>query len=219
MGTVRVVREVQKPFVLCADLDGVVADYETALRKVVATETGRDESELGPQLSWDFSECNWGIRDRDHFFEMHHKAVVEYRMFSTMPAIEGASDALWRLSDAGVWVRIVTHRLVVKNTHHVAVADTVSWLQQPRPDGRPLIPYRDICFIGDKSEVGGDCFIDDAPHNVIALREAGYPCLVMDAGYNQHIEGPRVSRWDQIEKIVLDAMHWRDSNPLRSAMR
>lgn len=209
-----VVKAANKPFVLCADLDGVVADYENAFRAICATELGRDITELGPQTAWDFNVCDWGITDRDHFYELHNKAVVDHRMFATMSAIEGASDALWRLSDAGVWVRIVTHRLTVKNTHHVAISDTVSWLQQPRPDGRPLIPYRDICFIGDKSEVGGDCFIDDAPHNVAALREAGYTCLVMDTGYNQHVDGPRVHTWVEIEKIVLEAMRWRDSNPL-----
>lgn len=208
------VNEDQKPFVLCVDLDGVVADYETAFRKIVAQELGRDESELGPQVAWDFSTCEWGVRDREHFFELHTKAVVEHRMFATMPAIEGASDTLWRLSDAGVWVRIVTHRLVVKNTHHVAVGDTVSWLQQPREDGRPLIPYRDICFIGAKSDVGGDCYIDDAPHNVEALRKAGYPCLVMDCAYNRHVGGPRVKSWTEIEELVMQTMQWRDADPL-----
>lgn len=199
---------------LCVDLDGVVADYETAFKTIVADELGRDPATMGPQISWDFSSCDWGIENRDHFFALHTKAVVEHRMFKTMPAMPDVSDVLWRLSDAGVWVRIVTHRLVVKNTHDVAVADTVTWLQQPREDGRPLIPYRDICFIGAKSDVGGDCYIDDAPHNVAALREAGYPCLVMDASYNRHVPGPRVSTWHEIEDRVMRAMEWRSEHPL-----
>jgi 5'-nucleotidase len=205
----------EQSFVLCVDLDGVVADYETAFRRIVAEENGLDESTMGPQTSWDFSGCNWGIRDREHYLALHSKAVGEHRMFATMPAIEGASDALWRLSDAGVWVRIVTHRLVVKNTHRNAVADTVAWLEQPREDGRPLVPYRDICFIGMKREVGGDAYIDDAPHNVESLRKAGYDCIVMDAAYNREVEGPRAKTWDDVERFVTQKMAWKAADPMR----
>ena len=39
------------------------------------------------------------------------------------------SGALWwRLSDAGVWIRIITHRLYVNWGHQEAVSDTVAWL-------------------------------------------------------------------------------------------
>lgn len=204
-------------FVLCVDLDGVVADYEKGFKHIVALENGLNEDDLGPQTSWDFSGCNWGIRDREHYLALHTKAVVEHRMFANMPAIEGASDALWRLSDAGVWVRIVTHRLVVKNTHQAAVADTVAWLEQPRPDGRPLVPYRDICFIGTKREVGGNMYIDDAPHNVEALRAAGYDTIVMDAAYNRSVDGPRAMNWDDVERLVKAKMSWSAADPMRAA--
>ena len=42
--------------------------------------------------------------------------------------IEILAESLWRLSDAGVWIRIITHRLYVNWGHAVAVADTVAWL-------------------------------------------------------------------------------------------
>lgn len=204
-----------KPFVLCVDLDGVVADYEKAFQLIVSREVGLTPEVMGPQLSWDFATGNWGIKNRDHYLELHTKAVVEERMFANMPAIEGASDALWRLSDAGVWVRIVTHRLVVKNTHHVAVEDTVTWLDQPRPDGRPLVPYRDLCFIGAKAQVGGDCYLDDAPHNIESLRKAGWDCIVMDANYNRDVPGPRARNWDEVEELVMAKMEWIASNPMK----
>lgn len=204
----------EQQFVLCVDLDGVVADYERAFRRVVAQRNGIPEEEMGPQTTWDFSGCNWGIRDREHYLSLHSAAVVEENMFATMPEIEGASDTLWRLSDAGVWVRIVTHRLVVKHTHQQAVADTVAWLEKPRADGRPRVPYRDICFIGTKREVGGDMYIDDAPHNVTALRAAGYDTIVMDTQYNKEVPGPRASSWEDIEKLVLAKMAWKSADPM-----
>ena len=86
-------------------------------------------------------------------------------MFRTMPAIPGAAEALWRLSDAGVWIRIITHRLCVNWGHAIAVADTVAWLD------RTGIPYRDICFLGRKPEVEADVYVDDgAPQRRGAAR-------------------------------------------------
>ena len=75
------------------------------------------------------------------FERMHQAAVLEHRIFRTMPAFEGAAEALWRLSDAGVWIRIITHRLYVNWGHATAVADTVDWLdaiEHPLP--RPVLP-------------------------------------------------------------------------------
>jgi 5'(3')-deoxyribonucleotidase len=132
-----------------------------------------------------------------------------------MPAIHRASEVLWELNDElDVHIRIVTHRLVVKGGHDCAVADTVTWLQQPREDGRPLVPYRDICFIAQKAHVGGDMYIDDAPHNVEALRAAGFDTVVMDALYNKHVEGPRAHNWDEMADLVRKKIAWRNADPM-----
>lgn len=197
------------PFVICVDLDGVVADYETALRYAVADMLGKDPATMGRQQRWDFygDDSDWGIRDRDHFLDLHQQAVVGRRMFATMPAIAGASDTLWRLSDVhDVHVRIVTHRLVRPWSHDLVVADTVRWLQRPRDDGRPRIPYKDVCFIADKAEVGGDLYFDDAPHNIASLRAAGFNAVVFDAPYNQDVPGPRVADWAEAEAMVVDSL-------------
>jgi 5'-nucleotidase len=193
-----------KPFVLCVDLDGVVADYQQAFRAVVAAELGVDVSTLGPQDSWDFTTCNWGIRDRDHFLELHDTAVSRHSMFLSMPEIPGASDTLWRLSDEGVHIRVVTHRLVKHWNHDVVVADTVRWLQRPRSDGRPRVPYRDLCFVADKADVGGNLYIDDAPHNIRALREAGTHAAVFTASYNADVDGTRANTWDDVHRLVTE---------------
>ena len=64
-----------------------------------------------------------------------------------------------------------------------------------------------------KREVGGDAYVDDAPHNVESLRKAGYDCIVMDAAYNRDIDGARAMNWDDVEKIVFAKMDWINSNP------
>lgn len=185
-----------RSFVLGVDLDGVCGDYTAAFREVVAADRAVDPAELPEERSWDFHE--WGIANSAEFDRLHRLAVLEHGIFRTMPSLPGAADALWRLSDAGVWIRIITHRLFVNWGHAVAVADTVAWLDEHR------VPYRDICFLGAKPEVEADCYIDDASHNVIALRNAGNHVIVYDAPYNQDVSGPRATSWEEVEQLVMD---------------
>lgn len=186
----------QQDFVLGVDLDGVVGHYVKIFRECVAEQTGVDPATLGPQTSWDFADCNWGVRDRDHFLELHKTAVLEMGMFRRMPVLPGASETLWELSDAGVHIRIITHRLCFPWGHAVTVADTVSWLDDNK------IPYRDICFIADKPQVGADLYLDDAEHNIAGLRASGADAWIFDADYNRHVEGPRVHDWDEVRTGV-----------------
>jgi 5'-nucleotidase len=185
-------------FVLGVDLDGVCADYTGAFRGVVAAELGVDASTLGNQVSWDFIE--WGITGREHFLELHHQGVIKHRMFASMQPIHGAAESLWRLSDAGVWIRVITHRLHVKGGHGVAVSDTCSWLDAHD------IPFRDICFLGAKNSVDCDLYIDDSPGNIASLRASGCDAVVFDQPYNSEVDGPRVRGWGEVERYVLDQL-------------
>ncbi len=181
--------------VLGVDLDGVCGDYTGALRRSVAARRGIDPATLPEQRSFGtFSE--WGL-DAVTFEEAHRAAVVEDRIFRTMPALPGVAEALWRLSDAGVWIRIITHRLLFNWAHEITAADTAAWLELQR------IPYRDLCFIGDKPTVGADLYVDDSPRNVAALREAGRSVIVFDQPYNRDLDGPRATDWGQLTDMVL----------------
>ena len=182
-------------FVLGVDLDGVCADYTSAFRRIVAMERNVDANSLTTEVSWDFAE--WGL-NRDSFLELHKTSVQDHRMFKNMPALEGVSDALWRLSDAGVWIRIVTHRLVTHWGHALIVSDTVDWLDAKS------IPYRDICFLGRKPEIEADAYVEDAPHNVEALRARGNTVIVFDQPYNRDLDGLRASNWVEVEAIVSE---------------
>lgn len=211
------------PFILCVDLDGVVADYQGEFRRRVAAARGVDPSTIEEQTSWDFESCpSWGIRDRDHFIELHNAAVAD-GMFATMPEIPGASDALWALSDAGVHIRIVTHRLVTHWSHHQVVSDTVAWLQAPRPDGRPRVPYRDLALLSLKGDLAGDVLVDDGPRNIEVVRAAraqGKPAplgLVFDTAYNRHIPGPRAHNWDEVTERIEALRAWRAADPFADA--
>ena len=182
-----------QPFVFGVDLDGVCGDYTAAFRTVAAEQLGVPEESLPLERTWDFDEWGFGPGDYER---IHTVAVLERRILRTLPIIEGAAEALWRLSDAGVWIRIITHRLYVNWSHATAVTDTVGWLDDAR------IPYRDICFLGAKPEVEADAYIDDGPHNVRALREHGNDVIVFDQPYNRDVPGPRARNWAEVETLV-----------------
>ena len=137
-------------FIFGVDLDGVCADYTLGLQGSVSAHTGRPRTDFPIERDWDFTQ--WGFGPGD--FEYHHRrAVATERMFRTLEVIPGAAEALWSLSDAGVWIRVITHRLYVNWGHQAAVADTVAWLDDAR------IPYRDLCFLGAKPQVEADLYI------------------------------------------------------------
>ena len=180
-------------------------DYTRAFKEVVAHDRGVDVASLPDQRSWDFAE--WGLGPAE-FERLHRAAVMEHRIFRTMPALPGVAESLWRLSDAGVWIRIITHRLVVNWGHAIAVSDTVDWLDSVG------IPYRDICFLGAKPQVEADLYVDDAVHHVRGLRERGNEVVVFDAPYNRDLDGPRARSWAEMEELTLDAAA-RAGHPLQ----
>lgn len=195
-------------FILGVDLDGVCGDHTAAFRAVVARELGVPVESLGPQRRWDFAD--WGI-EPDRFLDLHRRGVLEHRMFRTMPVVPGCAEALWRLSDAGVWIRIVTHRLYANWGHAVAVADTVAWLDDAG------VPYRDLCFLGNKPQIEADLYVDDAPHNVEELRRVGNRVIVFDQPYNAHVDGPRATSWDEVEQLVTEVMA-ADGHPVHATL-
>lgn len=185
------------PFVLGVDLDGVCAQHTVAFRKIVAQEKGVPEESLTLECSWGFQE--WGFEDGD-FEAYHRRAVAKHRMLADIPAMPGASRALWRLSEAGVWIRIITHRLYTNWDHAIAAGDTAEWLDKAK------IPYRDLCFVGGKSAVDAHVYIEDAPHNVEALRAEGRTVIVFDQPYNRDLDPPRATSWEEVEAMVYDEL-------------
>lgn len=181
--------------VIGVDIDAVCADHNAAFREFVAAEKGISPDEIGEQTDWNYR--SWGLSDED-FLRIHQQGVRD-SMFVDMPPISGVKDALKSLAKQGATIRIITHRLYANHNHQKAVSDTAAWLDKHR------IPYHDLCMVGDKPAVYADVYIDDAPHNVYALREkTGKPVLVFDQPYNQHVPGPRVSGWNEVPDAVLN---------------
>lgn len=187
-------------FVLGVDLDGVCGDYYNAL-KGYCRSIGMHIPDHEPEC-WDLVEA--GIFSTREEYSQSHKDAVLNGIFTSMSEIKGASDALWRLSDDEVHIRVVTHRLGANGDHGFVVGDTVRWLQAKRADGRPRIPFRDLCFLGTKENIESDLHIDDAPHVIEALKQTGLNVLIFDAPYNRHIEGDRAKNWEEVFEYVIN---------------
>jgi 5'(3')-deoxyribonucleotidase len=116
-----------------------------------------------------------------------------------MEPIKDAPAVLRKLSNQGIRIRIITHRLFLKYSHKESITQTVDWLDNND------IPYWDICFMNDKGAVGAHVYIDDAPANVIRLREQGHRTIVFTNSTNRLLPGPRADTWKETEHLVMEA--------------
>lgn len=189
-------------FVLGVDLDGVVCDFYAYMREVAAEWLGRPLDALNPEVTYGLPE--WGLTP-ETYIPMHRFAVTQRDLFRRMRPIEGGPAALRRISETGIHIRVITHRLFIPHFHKEAVQQTVEWLDYYG------IPYRDLCFAGEKVAVGADVYIEDTPHNVEALRTVA-PTIVFTNSTNLDVGGLRADTWDEAEALVLSLKHeWEES--------
>jgi 5'(3')-deoxyribonucleotidase len=185
-----------RDFVIGVDLDGVCADFYGRLRQIAAEWFERPIEELPEEVSYGLAE--WGISDKSHYDSLHRFAVTQRELFSSMEMIPGARKYLRLLSDEGYRIRIITHRLFIHYFHATAVQQTVDWLDSHG------IPYWDLCFMKEKSQVGADIYIEDTPLNVENLRARGLYTICFGNSTNRHIESPRADSWKEVYDMVHD---------------
>lgn len=177
------------------DLDGVTAHYYAYMRTYCAKEFGVLPESFPDPHSYSFVESGWGFDSEDHFRKVHGEAV-QAGMYEALEMYEGASEALWRLSDAGYHIRVITSRFVNHGQNATVVAQTAAWLDKNN------IPYRDIVFTSHKTEIEADFYIDDSPSNITKFREANKDVLIFDAPYNRNMGGPRADNWEDVVRWV-----------------
>jgi 5'(3')-deoxyribonucleotidase len=184
-------------FILGVDLDGVVGDFYEAMRKIAAEWLGRPIESLTRDVGFGLDE--WGITEYGGYDRLHRFAVTQRNLFRDMEPIQDAPAILRKLSNRGIRIRIITHRLFLKYSHRASVTQTVEWLDNYD------IPYWDLCFMNDKDAVGAHVYVDDAPSTVIRLREHGCRTIVFSNSTNRHLSGPRAGNWQELEQLVLEA--------------
>jgi uncharacterized HAD superfamily protein len=189
---------VKSDFILGVDLDGVVADFYGYMRTVTAEWRGIDISELTTDVSYGLPE--WGVLPCE-YEQLHRFAVTQRQLFSAMEPIQGAPQALRRLSTEGIRIRIITHRLFIAHFHQAAVQQTVEWLESH------AVHYWDLCFMKEKGDVGADIYIEDSEPNIAKLREAGKRVITFTNSTNYLAPsgpGGRADTWNEAERMIRE---------------
>jgi 5'(3')-deoxyribonucleotidase len=188
----------ESSFILGVDLDGVVGDFYGALRKIAAEWLNKPLEALTADVNYGLDE--WGLAEYGGYPRLHRFAVTQRSLFRDMEPIQDAPAVLRKLSAKGIRIRIITHRLFLKYFHRASITQTVDWLDTYD------IPYWDLCFMKDKGAVGAHVYIDDAPSNVISLREQGCHTIVFTNSTNKNTPGPRADTWLEVENLVMEAL-------------
>jgi 5'(3')-deoxyribonucleotidase len=187
----------ESSFIIGVDLDGVVGDFYGAMRSIAAQWLNKPVESLTGEVDYGLSQ--WGIDEFGGYERLHRFAVTQRNLFRDMTPIRDAPAVLRKLSMHGIRIRIITHRLFLKYFHKTSITQTVDWLDSYD------IPYWDICFMADKGAVGAHVYIDDAPDNVIRLRDQGCRTIVFTNSTNRKLPGPRADTWQDVERLVMDA--------------
>ena len=186
-----------KGVILGVDLDGVCSDFYSIMRKVAAEWFERPIEELTVDVSFGLGE--WGVKTTKQYLRLHRFAVTQRNLFKASSMIPGARKYLRLMSEEGARIRIITHRLFINYFHNAAVSQTIDWLDQ---NG---IPYRDLCFMKDKEQVGADIYVEDSPDNVENLRKKGFFTICFGNSTNKGVEGPRAENWRDVYELVHKA--------------
>jgi len=187
----------ENSFILGVDLDGVVGDFYSAMRRIAAEWLEKPLEALPTEVTYGLDE--WGLVEYGGYERLHRFAVSQRNLFKDMEPIKDAPSILRKLSGKGIRVRIITHRLFLKYYHKATITQTVDWLDSWD------IPYWDLCFMADKGAVGAHVYIDDSPANIKRLRDLGCHTIVFSNSTNRDLGGPRAETWQDVERLVLEA--------------
>jgi 5'(3')-deoxyribonucleotidase len=179
------------------DLDQTSGSYENALWVKSAEHYNVDPENPLPMSDYSLVKSGWPYKDEEEYRKMHGLAV-EQGLYKDIEAYDGASDALWTLSDRGVDIHVITSRFVNHRQNARVVIDTAHWLDANN------IPYRELSFTSNKVGVFADIYIDDSPHNIESLTAAGRTVIIYDALYNRQFDGPRAHNWNDVLRLVHD---------------
>jgi len=189
-------------FILGVDLDGVVGDFYKEIRNIAAEWLNKPLESLTAEISYGLSE--WNLDEFGGYERLHRFAVTQRNIFLDMKPIDHAGATLRKLSNKGIRIRIITHRLFLKYSHNTTIKQTVDWLENYD------IPYWDLCFMADKGAVGAHVYIDDSPENINSLRKLGCNTIIFTNSTNRDLSGLRANDWFEVEKIVMEAREeWR----------
>lgn len=182
------------------DLDGVVYDFQGALKEILATEFDFPPAEMPPATHWHFYK-DWDMT-ADEFVYFITQSTERYGLFDYADPINDADNVIRTLHNAGHSIHIVTDRDWGRMGE--AQAQTVAWLKGHS------IPYDSLTFTATKEIVKVDYHIDDKPSNVTAMDASGAQGYLLSRPWNW--ECVTVNRladlWQYLE--IIDPSLWKE---------
>jgi 5'(3')-deoxyribonucleotidase len=172
------------------DLDGVVADFNTGWMKRYNAEFG---ATLRPEdiTTWDAMVDLAHFTSVDEFWDWARNDGGP-GLFRQLPVYPEALGSLDRLSR--------NHAIVIITTKPPwAAPETFAWIADHR------IPTTEVHITGDKWLVECDVYLDDGPHNLIALvreRPDRTVCRFVRPWNKPVVGAIDVADWDTFEALV-----------------
>lgn len=180
--------------VLGVDLDEVCFNYLGGFREwLIANNHPIPE---GTPATFSLSDAGW-FKDRDEFMELHKQAVEE-GIYTNLPVLDGASENLWDLRENGYEINVITSRFVVGGQHRKVLSQTAEALDKAN------LPYSNIAFLKNKLRFLADAYLDDGPHNIQPLREAGRFVIRIHQEYNGNLGGESAVNWYESREILRE---------------
>jgi 5'(3')-deoxyribonucleotidase len=174
------------PLRLGIDLDGVVADFNTGWIRLYNAEFG--SSLTTEQVTmWGAPMTLTHFESMGEFWRWASRAANGVSIFRVLVPFPGALEALHRLA--------VDHSIVIVTTKpQFAIGDTFEWLEEH------ALPTREVHIVDDKPLVDCDLFLEDADHNLEALRDRRPDSIVCRY----------VRPWNRPHEGVVDVEDWAD---------
>jgi 5'(3')-deoxyribonucleotidase len=170
--------------IVLLDVDGVVADFTGAIKKIIKEMSGLDY-EITSWLKLDQIPCSKVDRANIAF-----QIGLAARGLEVLP---GAQEGVKALKAAGHDVHFVTSRW----NSLPWVYDRCQWMAK---HGFVTDPHREITFTAAKWRVHGHVLVDDKPRNVEEWQRA-WPFghgLIWDQPWNKSAEGVRITDWENL---------------------
>lgn len=181
--------------IIGVDFDNVLADYTNTFGKLYKKLKGITE-DLPAPTSWDFG--NWGMTQAE--FDVYHRLFVKNSWTEQMPVMKGALEVLHHFHGEGHTIKIVTHRASCSwynpELRAAIVADTAQWLKNQ------LVPYDELCFVKEKTEVHTDIMLDDSPKVIQQYIDVSKDYITYHCEYNKDFPGKRARNWKEIQTII-----------------
>jgi len=163
------------------DMDGVIYDFEAALREWIEQTTGRPAHTMPDSESWEFWRDQWGLTFEE-FYAHCNESVDAGHMFRKGDPEPGALEQIHRLTNDGHTVLFVTARMFGNRSQE----NTTEWLHEHG------FPYDEIHFTSDKHLIELDWLVDDLPDNYFAVDSGGNNgVFLLTRPWNAHVRGVR----------------------------